>query len=86
MDDLRRPQWWAWVAGLLAVIFMLYETGSWLLTGICFGVLAGLVIVHNRKRANPSVPGKYCLDCGKGLNSNAIECRACGSARWSFKN
>jgi ribosomal protein L40E len=92
-DDLRRPRWWAWVAGLLAVIFMLYETGSWILTGLCFAALAGLVIYHSSgrgrgrvSRGKTATASKYCLNCGEELNANAKECRACGSASWSFKN
>jgi hypothetical protein len=86
MEDLRRPQWWAWVAGVLLAIFVLFETGSWLLTGIITGVLAGAAIYTTRKTNKPQVASKFCLDCGKALNANAIECRACGSARWSLKN
>lgn len=94
-DELRRPRWWAWVAGLLAVIFMLYETGSWILTGLCFAALAGLVIYHSSGRAwgrgkasreKAATGAKYCLKCGEELNPNAKACRACGSASWSFKN
>jgi hypothetical protein len=89
-EDLRRPRWWAWVAGLLAVIFMLYETGSWILTGLCFAALAGLVIYHSSGRGRASrgktAAARYCLKCGEALNPNARECRACGSASWSFKN
>jgi ribosomal protein L40E len=94
-EPLRRPRWWAWVAGLLAVIFMLYETGSWILTGLCFAALAGLVIYHSSGRGRASrfkmtgrgkTAARYCLKCGEALNPNARECRACGSAAWSFKN
>lgn len=89
-EELRRPRWWAWVAGLLAVIFMLYETGSWILTGLCFAALAGLVIYHSSGRQRGSrgktAAARYCLKCGEALNPNARECRTCGSASWSFKN
>jgi hypothetical protein len=84
-EDLRKPRWWAWVAGLLAVIFMLYETGSWILTGLCFAAFAGLVIYQTSRRGKPATASKYCLKCGEKLNPNATEC-ACGSASWSFKN
>jgi hypothetical protein len=96
--DLRRPRWWAWVAGALAILFMFYETGSLILTGLCFAALAGFVIYHiyrssgrgraSRGQSRGAVigPARYCLKCGEQLNSNARECRACGSASWSFKN
>jgi uncharacterized protein YgiB involved in biofilm formation len=85
-EDLRRPRWWAWVAAVLAVTFTLYITGSWILTLICMGAIAVFLIVQSNKRDKPASASKYCLDCGKPLNANAVECRACGSARWSFKN
>ena len=89
-EDLRKPRWWAWVAGLHATIFMLYETGSWILTALCFAALAGLVIYQSSGRARHSESrrsaAKYCLKCGAELNPNARECRSCGSASWSFKN
>jgi hypothetical protein len=92
-EPLRRPRWWAWVAGLLAVIFMLYETGSWILTALCFTAIAGLVIYHSSgrgrrggSRGKTTTAARYCLKCGEALNPNARDCRACGSASWSFKN
>src|SRR5580658_6618028 len=81
-ESLRRPRWWAWVAGLLAVIFMLYETGSWILTALCFAALAGLVIYHSSRPAHGRASrgksaARYCPKCGEALNPNARECRAC---------
>jgi ribosomal protein L40E len=86
MDDLRRPQWWTWVAAVLAVTFMLYITGSWLLTLLCFGAVAIFLILQSKKREKPASASKYCLKCGESLNANATECRACGSVSWSYKN
>ncbi len=86
MDDLRSPRWWIWVAAVLAILLLFYETGSWILTAILFGGFGAFVIYQTRSHEKPKAPAMYCLKCGAKLNANARECRACGSASWSYKN
>jgi ribosomal protein L40E len=86
MDDLRTPRWWIWVAAVLAILLLFYETGSWVLTAILFLGFGAFVIYQTRSHQKPNAPAMYCLRCNAKLNPNARECRACGSASWSYKN
>jgi hypothetical protein len=86
MEPLRRPAWWAWVAAMMAIVFLFYETGSWIITALCCTALTGFAIYQTLHREKPASASMYCLKCGEKLNPNARECRACGSASWSYKN
>jgi len=74
----------AWVAGLLAVVFIYYETGSWIIVGLVAAAIAAFEIFRSLRRPKPA--SVQCLKCGASLNPNARECRSCGSASWTPKN
>jgi len=86
MDDSpRRTQWWLIVtAAVLAVLTLYYFTGSWIIVGLFFAALGGLV-AFQRTRARKAAL-HVCLRCGAKLNPNARECRSCGSASWTVRN
>jgi ribosomal protein L40E len=80
LDIMESPRWWAPVAGVVAAVFLYYETGSWIVVGLCAAILAGLVIYQSSLRRNV-----LCLKCGAKLNPNARECKSCGSASWTVR-
>jgi ribosomal protein L40E len=81
---MESPRWWAWVAGVLLVVFLYYETGSLVVVGLCAAALGGFELYRSLRA--PKSASVVCMKCGANLNPNARQCRNCGSASWTWKN